>query len=181
SSYGVESCVDELALQLGIDPVVLREKNAAHEGTKAAHGPTWSNIGFLDTVEAIKRHPNYNIPLGPNQGRGIACGFWFNIGGESSASVHVNEDGTVAVVEGNPDIGGSRASMAMMAAEVLGIPYEKVRPVVGDTASIGFTFLTGGSRVTFATGMAVTQAAEKVVTELKSRAAAIWDISPEAV
>ena len=87
----------------------------------------------------------------------------------------------VAFVEGNPDVGGSRASMAMMAAEVLGIPYDRVRAIVADTGSIGFTFLTGGSRVTFATGMAVTQAAEKVVTELKSRAAAIWDISPEAV
>src|SRR5258705_66808 len=72
-------------------------------------------------------------------------------------------------------------SMAMMAGEALGIPYDKVRPVVGDTASVGFSFLTGGSRVTFATGMAVTQAAEKVVVELKKRAAAIWDISPEAV
>ncbi len=67
------------------------------------------------------------------------------------------------VVTGNPDIGGSRACMAMMAAEVLGIPVEKCRPIVADTASIGFTHLTGGSRVTFATGMAVTQAAEKVV------------------
>ena len=62
-----------------------------------------------------------------------------------------------------PDIGGSRASMAMMAAEVLGIPVEQVRPIVADTSSIGFSFLTGGSRVTFATGMAATQAAEKVV------------------
>src|SRR5580693_8948525 len=181
SSFGVESCLDELARELGVDPMALREMNAARDGTKTPYGPTLTNVGYMQTLEAAKNHPNLQIPLGPNQGRGVASGFWFNIGGESSASVHVNEDGTVAVVEGNPDIGGSRASMAMMAAEVLGIPYEKVRPVVGDTASIGFTFLTGGSRVTFATGMAVTQAAEKVVTELKSRAAAIWDISPEAV
>ena len=59
----------------------------------------------------------------------------------------------------------------MMVAEVLGVPAEHVRPIVADTASIGFTFLTGGSRVTFATGMAVTQAAEKVVEQLKQRAA----------
>ncbi len=181
SSFGVESCIDELARELGVDPLALREMNAARDGTKTPYGPTLVNVGYLQTLEAAKNHPNLKIPLGPNQGRGVASGFWFNIGGESSASVHVNEDGTVAVVEGNPDIGGSRASMAMMAAEVLGIPYEKVRPVVGDTASIGFTFLTGGSRVTFATGMAVTQAAEKVVEQLKSRAAAIWDISPDAV
>src|SRR3954451_15539601 len=181
STFGTESCMDELARKLNIDPVRLREVNGAKEGTKAAHGPTWTNIGYLQTIEAAKNHPHLKVKLGKNQGRGVACGFWFNIGGESSAACHVNEDGSVTIVEGNPDIGGSRASMAMMAAEVLGIPYERVRPVVGDTASVGFSFLTGGSRVTFATGMAVTQAAEKVVVELKKRAAAIWDISPEAV
>ena len=119
--------------------------------------------------------------LGPNQGRGIASGFWFNIGGESSAACHINEDGTAVVAVGTPDVGGSRASMAMMAAEILGIPVERVRPIVADTSSIGFSFLTGGSRVTFATGMATTQAAEKVVEEMKKRAAMIWDISPDAV
>src|SRR5271163_3000692 len=117
SSFGVESCMDELARELRMDPLVLREKNAAKEGTKAVHGPTWTNIGYLDTLAAAKNHPNYQIPLGPNQGRGIACGFWFNVGGESSAQVHVNEDGSVSVASGSPDIGGSRASMAMMAAE----------------------------------------------------------------
>ena len=154
SSFGVESCLDELARELGMDPLALREKNAAREGTKAVHGPTWTNIGYLDTLAAAKAHPNYQIPLGPNQGRGIACGFWFNVSGESSAQVHVNEDGSVSVASGSPDIGGSRASMAMMAAETLGIPVERVKPIVADTASIGFTHVTGGSRVTFATGMA---------------------------
>ncbi|HLY43995.1 MAG TPA: xanthine dehydrogenase family protein molybdopterin-binding subunit [Stellaceae bacterium] len=181
STFGVESCIDELALELKMEPLRLREINAAKDGTKAAHGPTWANIGFSQTLEAARASGHLSRPLGPNQGRGIATGFWFNIGGESSAAVHINEDGTATVVEGNPDIGGTRASMAMMAAEVLGIAYERVRPVVADTASIGFSFLTGGSRVTFATGMAVTQAAEKVVVELKKRAAMIWDISPDAV
>src|SRR5947209_9917199 len=170
SSYGVESCLHELADQLGIDPLALREKNAAKDGVKAVHGPTWQNIGYAQTLEAAKDHPHLKEKLGPNQGRGIASGFWFNIGGESSAACHINEDGTAVVVSGNPDIGGSRASIGMMAAEVLGIPVEKVRPIVGDTSSIGFSFLTGGSRVTFATGMAATQAAEKVVDELKKRA-----------
>jgi CO/xanthine dehydrogenase Mo-binding subunit len=181
SSFGVESCLDELARELGMDPLALREKNAAKEGTKAVHGPTWTSIGYLDTLAAAKTHPNYRIPLGPNQGRGIACGFWFNIGGESSAQVHVNEDGSVSVASGSPDIGGSRASMAMMAAETLGVPVERVKPIVADTASIGFTHVTGGSRVTFATGMATVQATEKVIDQLKQRAAMIWDISPEAI
>ena len=180
-SFAVESCMDELAAALKIDPLKLREINGAKDGTKAAHGPTFNNIGFQKTLEIARASEHLQTKLGPNQGRGIASGYWHNAGGESSASVHVNEDGTVTVTEGHPDIGGSRASMAMMVAEVLGIPFENVRPVVGDTTAIGFSASTGGSRVTFAGGMAVTTAAEKIVTELKKRAAVIWDISPDAV
>jgi len=181
STFAVESAMDELASKLGMDPIALREKNAAKAGTKAAYGPVFPDIGYEQVLAAAKAHPHWTAPLGKNQGRGIATGFWFNIGGESSASVFINEDGTVSVVSGSPDIGGSRASMAMMAAEVLGVPYEKVRAIVGDTAQIGITGMTGGSRVTFATGMATVQAAESVVEQLKKRAAMIWDISPDAV
>ena len=55
--------------------------------------------------------------------RGVAAGFWFNIGADSSAASHVGEDGSVTVISGNPDIGGSRASLALMAAEELGVDY----------------------------------------------------------
>jgi CO/xanthine dehydrogenase Mo-binding subunit len=180
-SFGVESAMDELARELKIDPLELRVMNGARDGTKATHGPTWVNIGYQKTLEAAKAHAHLQAKLGPNQGRGIASGYWHNAGGESSAACHVNEDGTVTVTEGHPDIGGSRASMAMMVAETLGVAYETVRPVVGDTTAIGFSASTGGSRVTFAGGMAVTQSAQKVVEELKKRAAVTWDISPEAV
>src|SRR5579862_6668719 len=180
-SYGVESCIDELAEALGIEPLKLREINGAKDGTKATHGVTWNNIGYQKTLEAARASDHLKAPLGPNQGRGIASGYWHNAGGESSAAVHVNEDGTVTVTEGHPDIGGSRASMAMMVAEVLGVPFENVRPVVGDTTAIGFSASTGGSRVTFAGGMAVTQAAQKVVEVLKRRAAIMWEISVDAV
>ncbi len=181
SAFAVESAVDELAQQLGLDPIAVRETNAVRDGMKAAYGPTYRNIGYVETLEAIRDHPHYAAPLGPNQGRGVAVGFWFNVGGESCAAVHINEDGSAVVVTGNPDIGGSRASMAMMAAETLGLPVEKVRPIVADTAAIGFSMLTGGSRTTFATGMAVTQAAQKIVADLKRRAAQIWDIAIDKV
>ncbi len=181
SSYAVESALDDLARKLGKDPIALREQNGAHNGTKTHYGPTHQNIGFLATLEAAKSTAHWKTPLKPGQGRGVACGFWFNIGGESSAAVHVAEDGTVVAVSGSPDIGGSRASIGMMVAEALQIPADKVRTIVADTATIGFTHVTGGSRVTFATGMAATMAAEKVVEQLKNRAAMIWDITPDAV
>ncbi len=181
AAFGVECAIDELALKLGMDPIALREKNAVRDGVKAAYGPTFRNIGYVETLAAIRDHPHYTAPLGPNQGRGVAVGFWFNIGGESTAAVHVNDDGSALVATGSPDIGGSRASMAMMAAEVLGLPVEKVRPIVADTASIGFSMVTGGSRTTFATGMAVTQAAQQIVVDLKRRAAQTWDVPVDQV
>jgi CO/xanthine dehydrogenase Mo-binding subunit len=181
STYATESAVDDLARKLGMDPLALREKNAAKDGTKTHYGPTLVNIGYLETLQAARSTAHYRTKLGKFQGRGVASGFWFNIGGESSAAVHVAEDGTVVAVSGNPDIGGSRASIGMMVAEVLGVKADIVRTIVADTASVGFTHVTGGSRVTFATGMAATQAAERVVEQLKSRAAQIWDIPVEAV
>jgi CO/xanthine dehydrogenase Mo-binding subunit len=181
TSFAVESAMDELAMKLGIDPLTLREMNAARNGTKTHYGPTHHNIGYTAVLAAVKSHPHWKSPLKPGQGRGLATGFWFNIGGESSAQVHVNEDGSITAATGSPDIGGSRASIGMMVAEVLGVPASSVRTIVADTASIGFTHLTGGSRVTFATGMAATQAAEKVVEDLKRRAAQTWEIPVEAV
>src|SRR5580658_8827483 len=181
TSFAVESLLDDLARKLDIDPLVLRERNAARNGTKTHYGPTHQNIGFEAVLAAVKSHPHWKTPVKEGHGRGMACGFWFNIGGESTAQVHINEDGSVTAATGSPDIGGSRASIGMMVAEVLGIPATTVRTIVADTASIGFTHVTGGSRVTFATGMAATQAAEKVVEDLKKRAAMIWEIPVDAV
>ncbi len=175
AAFAVESAIDDLAKKLGMDPIELRLLNAVRDGMKTVYGATVRSSAFVETLEAIKAHPHYTTPLKPGQARGVAAGFWFNIGGESSAAVHVDEDGGVTVVSSNPDIGGSRASMAMMAAETLGLPIERVRCTVADTTSIGFSGSTGGSRVTFATGMAVVQAAEKVVADLKRRAAQTWE------
>ena len=105
---------------------------------------------------------HYHKKLKPYQGRGVASGFWFNISSNSSAEIMINEDGNVTVATGNPDIGGSRASIAMMAAETLGISMENVKPIVADTESIPYSDLTGGSRVTFATGKAVIEAAARI-------------------
>ncbi|MGR8920415.1 MAG: xanthine dehydrogenase family protein molybdopterin-binding subunit [Gammaproteobacteria bacterium] len=181
AAFAVESTLDVLAEELGVDPLELRAKNAAVEGTQAPYGVKFGRIGYQETLDAARKHPHWNAPLGPNQGRGIASGFWFNIGGTSSAEVMVNEDGTVIVVTGNPDIGGSRASMALMAAEVLGIPVERIKPLVADTESVPYSMLTGGSRVTFATGKAVIEAAQDAVEDMKRRAAKIWDVDLDQV
>ena len=181
SNFAVESVIDMCAKAIGMDPLELRIKNVAGIGTPTIAGPKHAHAGFRETLQALMDHPGYKTPLGPNQGRGVACGYWFNGGGESSATLQVNADGTVLVATGSPDVGGSRASMALMAAETLGVPYETVRAIVADTGSVGYTHVTGGSRVTFATGLAVVNATKTTIAALCKRAAMIWDVDPDAV
>src|SRR5882724_1106034 len=158
SEYAVESVVDEIAKKLEIDP-----------------------IGLEETLNAIKKTEHWNAPLRKWQGRGVASGFWFNIGGETCASLTVNEDGTVSLMAGTPDIGGLRASLAAVAADELGVPYDKVRPIIGDTGSLGFNFLTGGSRSAFSGSMAVVEAAGQIKADLCRRAAKLWEVPVEQI
>ena len=182
AAFATESVVDELAEKLGLDPLDFRLKNAAKEGTRRADGPKYRRIGCIEVIEAMKSSPHYTAPLGgPNRGRGVAIGFWFNVGLPSSCTISVNADGTVNLVEGSTDIGGTRTSIAMQAAEVLGIPAEDVRPAVVDTDSIGFTAVTGGSRTTFATGWAAYEAAQDVMRQMQERAARLWKAEPSEV
>ena len=180
-AFSVESVMDELAEKLGLDPLEFRMKNAAKQGVKAAHGPVYPVIGYEETLRQALASEHYKSPLGPNQGRGVASGYWFNAGGESSANVNITEDGNVIVMTGHPDIGGSRASTANIAAELLGIHPSRINVLIGDTNSVGFSNLTGGSRVTFASAMVVTQSTENVIKQLCNRAAKIWKIDEEAV
>ncbi len=182
AAFGGEQVVDELARKLGMDPLEFRLKNASKEGTRRVDGPVYPRIGNVECLEAARNSEHYNTPLeGPNRGRGIATGFWFNIGMQSSCSIGVNPDGTITLVEGSTDIGGTRASIAMQAAEVLGIPAEDVHPSVADTDSVGYTFLTGGSRVTFASGWAAYECAQDIKQKMIDRVSSIWDVAAEDV
>ena len=181
-AFATEAVVDELSEKLGIDPIELRLMNAAKEGTRRADGPRYPRIGCVEVLEAMRDHPHYKAPLErPNTGRGVALGFWFNVGDQSSVSLGVRSDGTVSLVEGSADIGGTRTSVAMQAAEVLGIPVEDITPTVVNTDEVGYTAGTGGSRVTFATGWAAYEAAQDVKAQMIERAALIWDVSPDTV
>ena len=183
AAYATESVLDHIAKEIDMDPIDFRMLNAVMEGDiqLGDFGGKYPRIGIKETLEAIKNHPNYKIPLGPNQGRGIATGYWFNIAESSSATINLSEDGRAVVMTGSPDIGGSRASMAIMAAEVIGIDVKLIQPVVGDTEAVGFTDVTEGSRATYATGIAVVNAAEKIVTKLRERASIMWDCNLEDV
>jgi CO/xanthine dehydrogenase Mo-binding subunit len=184
AAFAAETIVDELCEKLHVDPLEFRSRNGAKEGTRRADGVTYPRIGMLETVEAAKKTPHYNGTLvGNNRGRGVASGFWFNIGFKSSCTAAVNADGTVSLVEGSTDIGGTRTSIAMQLAEALGIRAEDVKPSVGDTDAIAYTDVTGGSRVTFATGIAAYEAAQDIKRQMIARAASpqVWNVQAEDV
>ena len=182
AAFAVESVVDELARTIGMERMEFRLRNATREGDRMPSGVPFPAIGCVEVEEAIVNHPHYSAPIeGPNRGRGVAMGFWFNGGNQSSATVAVNADGTIALVTGSVDIGGMRAALAMQAAETLGLRAEDVQPTVGDTDSVGWTGVTGGSRTAFSTGIAVITAAEDVKQQMTQRAAILLEAEPDDV
>jgi len=182
AEYAVESVIDELAERLELDPLELRLRNASTEGTVRADGAAFGVIGNVETLRAIQESDHYRSELsGERRGRGVASGFWFNVGFHSAAHASVNSDGTVSLTLGSADIGGTRAALAMQFAETLGIPYEAVNPQVVNTDSVGHTMVTGGSRTAFAGGWAAHEAALDVRRQLEERAAAIWECARDAV
>ena len=180
--FAVEPVIDELAEKLGMDPLDFRLKNILKEGDRMPTGVPLPRVGIREMEEAMKDHPHYNAPLeGPNQGRGVAVGFRWQGGGASSATINVNSNGTINLLTGSVDIGGTRTAVAMQAAEVLGLRAEDVSPTVVDTDSIGYTAATGGSRIAFDTGLAAIAAAEEVKRQMSGRAALIWEVQEEDV
>ena len=182
AAFAAEQVIDELSRSLSIDPLEFRLLNVARQGVRQITGPVLPEVGFVDTLQAAMDHPHYSSHLaGPNRGRGVAVGFWGNGSGPASAIASVNPDGTISLVEGAPDIGGSRAAMAMQVAETLGLAAEDIRPSVGDTDSIGYSTGAGGSGVTQKIGIACYMAAQDVKQQMMQRAASIWDVSLEDV
>ncbi|MDP6452228.1 MAG: xanthine dehydrogenase family protein molybdopterin-binding subunit, partial [SAR202 cluster bacterium] len=183
ANHAVETVMDEIAEKLGMDPMELRLKNVIHEGDMSPSGLPHSRFGCEEIMDAMKQHPHYNGPLdGPNQGRGVAVAYRTQDGGYgSSATINVNDNGTINLITGSADLSGTRVALAMQAAENLGIDVEDVNPSVTDTDSVGFTGGSYGSHVTFETGWATLKAANMVIDQMKERASLLWEVQPEEV
>jgi len=183
AAFAVESAFDELAEQLGLDPMDFRLKNVAQEGDRAVTGVPHAKVGLREVMEIVKAHPHYSAPLGgPNRGRGVATGYRLNGGGSgSSATINVIANGTVNLTTGSMDLSGTRVAIAMQVAEALGLTADEVTPQVVDTDSVGWTGGSGGSRITFDTGRAAIAAAQEVIKQMSARAARLWEVQPEDV
>jgi CO/xanthine dehydrogenase Mo-binding subunit len=182
ASFAGEATIDELAEAVGMDPIAFRLKNCAREGSRRLNGSVLVDASGIEVLQAARDHPHYSAPLGgPNRGRGVAFAYWGNWGAQSSSTISVNYDGTVALLTGSVDVTGTRTSLAMQAAEVLGLPLDRIHPSVADTDSIGFTEVSAGSRTTMASGVSVVKAAEDVIAQMRERAALLWSVPVESV
>jgi CO/xanthine dehydrogenase Mo-binding subunit len=181
-AFGVETVLDEIAEELEMDRIEIRLLNAAKEGTQTHFGPKLGPIGFIETLEAAQAHAHMKTKLGPNQGRGIATGFWNTLGMETSGTVNINQDGTASFIYGTVDVaGGSRAAFSQIIAEELGIPFEDVRSIQSDTTSLGFNFTTAGSRGTASGSMVAVKATRDAIARMCEVAARIWEVEPDQV
>ena len=178
TNFAMESSIDLLAHRLNIDPVELRLHNAMAEGDRMITGMPCQKIGGKELLQALKNHPHYNSPLTEeHQGRGMAYALWFGAGMTSSADMTVNVDGTVNLTVGTPDLSGTRMTLAMQAAEALGIEVSDVNATVPDTNSIAYSFMSVGSRTTHSTGIAVYEAAQKLLRKMAISAALYWNVN----
>ena len=170
---------------LGVDPVEFRLRNASAEGDIRPNGTRFNHVGNIDQMRAAQSSQHWQAPLarsaGRLVGRGVACGYWGNGGGTSSAVARLNRDGSVTLLESSPDIGGTRTSIAMQLAETLGIDVSQVHPRVPDTDSIAEGGNTAGSRTTFATGWAAIDAGRNLQQHMCRALDDVWELEPETV
>ena len=180
--FAVEQMIDELAHELGMDPIDFRLQNLTRTGDRLVLGFPLAPVDTVNLMDTVKAHSHYDASLdGPNQGRGLAYGLWFNLGETSSARMQLNPDGSVTLTTASPDLSGTRISLAMQAAEMLGIDVEQVSPVVSDTQSIGFSMPAVGSRTTYGTGAVVCEVAQEILKLMCERAALLWETDADQV
>ena len=192
-TFAVESHMDEIAHKLGFDPLEFRRRNALKEGDVSVSGARIPRHGLAEVMDALKEKmerprsaSDSNGNTEPGNGRmargvGIAVGEWRSGSGPSTASISVNEDGTVGLLTGSVDISGSDTSLAQIAAEVLGIELEQVIVAKRDTDLAPFTGPSGGSRIVYSQGKAVEMAAGDARDKLMALAADRLGVQPDAL
>ena len=184
-TFATESHTDVIAHKLGMDPMEFRMKNALSEGDTAVNGAAMPKNGLMETMKALKERMGLpkKLPTKPHEGRGvgIAVGEWRSGSGPSTASISVNEDGTVSLLTGSVDISGSDTSLAQIAAEALGLRLDQVVVAKRDTDLAPFTGPSGGSRIVYSQGKVVQNAAEDAKAKLLDLAADRLGVSADAL
>lgn len=176
-AFALESTMDELARALGMDAVEVRRINVSRAGDPMPDNVPLSSVSFDRVLDSIEAHPCWTTPLeGANRGRGLALGMWTVPGGTASSHITLASDGTVALALGTVDLSSTRTSLAMVAAELLGIYMADVRVVMGDTDVVGYSDSSSGDMVTYVASRAVREASLDLLGKMKATAAAHFGV-----
>ncbi len=201
--FPLEVAMDELAERLSIDPVELRRKNHIRSGESspifAKLGEGREGVAFTIKSCALDRCIDIGeerIGWAEKHGRRFRDGAWVHGVGMSvhmqgsgipeidmaAATIKMNEDGSFNLLIGATDLGtGSDTILAQIAAEVLGVPLEKVIVYSSDTDLTPFDVGAYASSTTYVSGMAVKRAAEKVREQIIGVAASMLDADPSSL
>jgi CO/xanthine dehydrogenase Mo-binding subunit len=170
ATFAIESNVDDMARELGLDPLEFRLQNAVESGDPMGNGDPWPHIGLRHCLEQLRDHPLWKDRK-PGEGIGIAVGGWPGGVSPAAAVCRVDTDGTVRVHVGSVDISGVNSSLVLVAAEILSVPPDQVELIQGDTQTGPFGPPSGGSQTTYSVAGAVASAAQEVRRKLLNMAA----------
>jgi CO/xanthine dehydrogenase Mo-binding subunit len=190
ATFALESMIDELCQKLQVDPVEFRLKNGFKEGdpTMDGHG-TVPRIGLLDCLEQVKQQPLWSRRMEQHEvperlkdwkiGVGVAAGFWPGGTEPAAAACRLETDGTMTFIVGSVDLTGSDTSLALIAAETLGMPVDAVNVSHDNTDTMPYSGGTGGSKTTYTMGAAVLSAARDARNQILSVAADMLEASSD--
>jgi xanthine dehydrogenase molybdenum-binding subunit len=182
TNFALESVIDEVGEALHMEPLAFRSRNVSRPGDPMPDGVILPSVSLVDILQRVQRHVCWTTPLtGPNQGRGIALGLWTMPGGTTSCHITLSIDGSVTLVLGTVDLSATRTSLAMVAAEALGLELADVRVVVGDTDMVAYSGASAGDKVTYVTSKAIIKASDDLLQQLKIRVAAALEASPQDI
>jgi xanthine dehydrogenase molybdenum-binding subunit len=182
TNFALESVIDEVGETLHMDPLAFRLANVSRPGDPMPDGVILPSVSLADILQRVQGHPCWTTPLtGSNQGRGMALGLWTMPGGTTSCHITLSVDGSVTLVLGTVDLSATRTSLAMVAAEALGLELRDVRVVVGDTDMVAYSGASAGDKVTYVTSKAILKASDELLRQLKMRVAAALEASPQDI
>ena len=183
ANFAVESQIDLIADDLGIDPLELRLRNVYREGDKGPAGETLSSVSIeeclnkaADAIGWAERKP------GEGRGKGIACSWWLTTGGSSGVYVRINPDGTVTLISGAVELGsGAITGAAQILAEELGVDLTDINVTDVDTHSSPYDYGAQGSRTAFSVGNACIAAATDLRRQIFELVAAQWNVPADSL
>ena len=171
-AFAVESHMDMIAREMGLDPYEFRMLNVLKDGDSNPVGEEWENIRAGEVLQKAAEAAGWDQPKAPNVGRGISISDQPPGSGQSSAEVQMDADGKATLLMSLWDTGtGAHTVLRQMVAETLTIPIEDVGVIIRDTDAVAFESGPGGSRVTYTSGQSTMGAAEDLKEQLTIMAA----------